>query len=350
MLSSHSLACARRMTLPLVVVTAASSMTSCRKSLCYDHYRSLYVDFVWEQVWERQLDSDSINNVALQLGEARYRSLIPSICDEVTAITCNVETPQDFRMSYHDNSGADLAIDGGANLLMFFNQDTEDIIFDDLDNVYAAIATSRPLSRSTYVPAEGEVTMTEPDVLYGAFIPDMLPIEVHQHHRITVEMTPLVFTYVIFFGFDSGIEHVAGARGALTGMARGVYLHSGDRTIETATVFFDNCAASSHGIDATTRSFGTPTFYDRDFNGDESIAFGKVDSAHTLVLEVMLSAGSIKTFAFDVTQQVAAQPAGGIISVSGIVIDDNDNTGGGLDIDLDGWGNVIDTVLDPKPV
>lgn len=58
---------------------------------------------------------------------------------------------------------------------------------------------------------------------------------------------------------------------------------------------------------------------------------------------------AMKTFEFDVTDQVKAQPRGGVIIVSdGLVITDEEGAAGfdsGFDIDVEGWGDYIDIPL-----
>lgn len=64
-------------------------------------------------------------------------------------------------------------------------------------------------------------------------------------------------------------------------------------------------------------------------------------------LEVRLKNGNLKSFDFDVTDQVAAQPQGGVIVVSGIEIPDEEGMegGSGFDVDVDGWGEFEDIEL-----
>ena len=73
------------------------------------------------------------------------------------------------------------------------------------------------------------------------------------------------------------------------------------------------------------------------------------ERSYHLNLEVRLHNGAMKTFEFDVTDQVKAQPRGGVIIVSdGLVITDEEGAAGsdsGFDIDVEGWGDYIDIPL-----
>jgi hypothetical protein len=65
----------------------------------------------------------------------------------------------------------------------------------------------------------------------------------------------------------------------------------------------------------------------------------------------MLTNGSLKYFYFDVTDQLALQPTGGVIFVDGLEIDDDENigSGGGIIADLDDWSNVVDVHIPFEP-
>ncbi len=69
---------------------------------------------------------------------------------------------------------------------------------------------------------------------------------------------------------------------------------------------------------------------------------------YALQLEVRLKNGKyLPPFNFDVTDQVAAQPQGGVIVVSGIEISDEDGTEGGFRIRCErgDWGEYEDVEL-----
>ena len=68
--------------------------------------------------------------------------------------------------------------------------------------------------------------------------------------------------------------------------------------------------------------------------------------AYGLNLEVMISDGTLQQFEFDITEQVEKQPHGGVIVVKGIKIEaPKPNEGGGFDVGVNGWGDVIDVPL-----
>ena len=59
--------------------------------------------------------------------------------------------------------------------------------------------------------------------------------------------------------------------------------------------------------------------------------------------------GKILNYFFDITDQVADQPHGGVISVDGIKISDDEgggSQGSGFDVDVDGWGEFKDVPIE----
>ena len=96
------------------------------------------------------------------------------------------------------------------------------------------------------------------------------------------------------------------------------------------------------GVETQMQSFGVPNY-----PGDHYTRADGSSAHYLLNLEVRLQNGKILSYEFDVTDQVNGQPRGGVISVDGIVVSDEDGTegSGGFDVDVDGWGDQIDIPL-----
>ncbi|HIZ85554.1 MAG TPA: DUF5119 domain-containing protein, partial [Candidatus Coprenecus stercoravium] len=231
----------------------------------------------------------------------------------------------------------------------FYNDNTEYIVFSSMDSYAEASATTRTRTRSTYIERHGdESTVNSPDMLFGAWVdelvveysPDAAPV------NLSVTLKPLVYKYVIVYEFSKGIEHVRLARGAIAGMAQSVYLQDGRTGSEKATVLFDESTIDTAGsrIVAQVSTFGVPDYPDKYYPAK---APGGVTGIFGLNLEVKLPDGSIKTFEFDISGQMADQPRGGVIVVSGLEINDGDfaTPGGGFDVGVDGWGEYEDIEL-----
>lgn len=175
-------------------------------------------------------------------------------------------------------------------------------------------------------------------MLYGTWIESYTAVPTAEPTTLAVTLRPLVYTYLIRYEFDQGIEHVTLARGALSGMALSVNLHDGHTNTDAATILYD-CDIKDYGVEIQLTSFGVPEFPGEHYTRQTSLK-------HTLNLEVMLKNGKLKTFEFDVTDQLATQPRGGVITVDGITVTDAEANGSeGFDVTVEGWGPYEDIEL-----
>jgi len=235
----------------------------------------------------------------------------------------------------------------GQHSILLYNNDTEYIVFDDMGSFASARATTRTRTRSSYLgnsymESSDENTVNEPDMLYGSYIESYTAERKLETDKLPVTMHPLVFRYLVRYKFSHGLEYVALARGALAGMAGAVWLNSGRTAEEPATILYD-CTVEDFGAQACVHSFGIPDY-------PNELYTTRTDRRYGLNLEVMLKNGKIKSFDFDVTDQVAAQPQGGVIEVDGIEITDEEGLegGSGFDVDIDDWGEYEDIELPLK--
>jgi hypothetical protein len=100
---------------------------------------------------------------------------------------------------------------------------------------------------------------------------------------------------------------------------------------------------------AQVKSFGIPDYEpESGVNVEHVLSRDSEDfRSYGLTLEVRLKNGNLKTFNFDVTDQVAVQPNGGVIIVGGLEITDEEGKAGGsmFSVEVDGWGEYNDVVL-----
>ena len=314
--------------------------TGCRKDLCYDHDQhgtSVKVDAHqlgagvgtslrsnWKQEWKSEW-------------KGSYDELRPEVAGGV-----RLATYQEAARSGEGNipaTGGRLPLPEGMASLLFYNNDTEYIVFNDLTAVATASATTRTVSRGNFQkPHASERTMNQPDMLYGNYEENYETERTLEPVKLPVRMKPLVYTYLIRYEFKKGLQYVALARGALAGMAESVYLKDGHTGDETATILFD-CTKEDYGAEVRVNTFGVPNY-----PGDHYI---RAERRFTLNLEVKLYNGKFKNFEFDVTDQVVGQPRGGVIVVDGIEISDKEGSegSGAFDPTVEGWGDFIDIPL-----
>lgn len=323
------------------------TFTSCRKELCYNHFRSASVSLAWEYAWERDYGMNHADTWDAAYHGVSYESLLPSKPDGVTMLKYRPGEASPATLFLSADGGEINIGEGGEHSLLFFNNDTEYIILSDMASLPAARATTTTRTRSTLGQIRelhpDERTMNPPDVLFASFVDAMPEIGIHETAPLPVRMQPLVYTYVIHYEFEHGLEHVALVRGALAGMAEAVFLRDGVTSEESATILYD-CELSGHGAIAKVRSFGVPGFPDEYYGRSTP---SRADRKYTLNLEVLLTHGTIKEFTFDISDQMARQPRGGVINVSGIRVEDEENVGGGsgFDVTVDDWGPHQDITL-----
>lgn len=320
------------------------------KELCYDHWKhapSSNVGIVanYEREWQYTgiggTDWANCSDFYERFG-IRYDELRPAL-------------PEGLRMHIYKEDGTDemlnLATHGevvamplGEHSMLFYNNDTEYIVFDRMHSFASARATTRRRSRASYtgnpfMDAKREETANMPDMLYGNYMESYTVERKPKVEELSVGMHPLVFSYLVRYEFSHGLEYVALARGVLAGMAESVYMHDGHTSKETVSVLFD-CSMESFGAQAVVRSFGVP-----DFPNEHYIT--KISGKYGLNLEVRLKNGKTKQFNFDVSEQVARQPQGGVIVVRGLEISDEEGEelGSGFGVEVDDWGEYEDVEI-----
>ena len=325
-------------------------LSSCdNKELCFNHseHASRYateVNITYEREWEQPYDNNtdwSTRLDALQLGIS-YDELRPGIPEGIRLTSFNAAGVRT------DNNitpyGEVVYLSPGTNSLLFYNNDTEYIIFNSMESYSDASATTRSRSRVTfkgnpyYRPADSsreEVTVSAPDMLYGNYVDEYIQERVMTPQPLAVSMHPLTFTYVVCYRFEHGYDYVALARGAMSGMAGAVYLSNG-RTSDEAVTILDDCTLEPWGILALVKSFGSPDFPNPHYSRAER-SFG-------LNLEVRLHNGKLLNFDFDISDQINSQPHGGVVMVDGINISDETGASGGsgFNVSVDDWGEFED--------
>ena len=337
------------------VLAAMATLSSCdHKELCYDHDAHapkflLRVEATYQQEWELGPDGTAnwkdFPTWAETYGRP-YDMMRPDIPAGLRMHDFPVSGPSD--MINMQPMGETVGMRPGEHQVLFYNNDTEYIVFDDMYSSAAAKATTRTRTRATYMgnPFNSfmkETTVNMPDMLYGNYNKSYTSERTSEPPLMEVTMHPLVFKYIVRYEFSKGLGYVKLTRGALSGMAASVYLNSGYTSKETATLLYD-CTMESWGAQAIITSFGVPDYP----NGFYSTT--RAPHSNALNLEVRLKNGIIKTFNFDVTEQINNQPQGGVIVVSGIEISDEDGKQGssGFDVGVDGWGEFEDVVIPLK--
>lgn len=319
-------------------------LTGCRKDLCYNHDEHAFsvktlVQADWEREWERTYRIDWSDRWQEEWSRT-YEEFCP---DQGGGIRSLVYTEEGgVSQGNLPAEGGRLAMPEGTHTLLFYNNDTEYIVFDDMTSLPSATATTRTRTRAGFAELHaGERTITPPDMLYGAFVREFTAEKTLENVELPIEMRPLSYSYLIRYRFASGQQYVAQARGALAGVAERVYMRDGHTDGTTATLLFD-CKVDELGCTALLQSFGAP-----DYSYTDGYTADATTHSYTLSLEVQLLNGKLLTYTFDVSRLMQAQPRGGVIQVTDIVVSDEDGLegSGGFEVDVDDWGDQIDIPL-----
>ena len=327
---------------------------SCRQEICYDHFPSLDVHLSWEQEWERDYGMNHFDTWNPEEHYWEYDALRPEVPEWVKMVRYFNDGRVSERFLMPDGAQFEVDKDEESSVLMY-NGDTEYIILSDVASLkdVRATATSRTRAGGTLQGMKemyGTRTTNSPDVIYSAFIDHLTGAAIHEVKHVPVKMQPLVYTYVVTFEFEYGIEYVSLARGALGGMAEGVYLRTGVTPDEASIILFD-CDIHSDACRSRVRSFGIPGFPDSYFGRKVSPESAK---PFTLNLELRLKNGKTKEFNLDVSDQIANQPRGGVIKVSGLRVADSEggqgSVHGGFKVDISDWkdNDEINIQIDPR--
>lgn len=328
----------------------ALSVSCEHKDLCFDHdvhapKSDVRIEALYEREWQYTYEDGTEWKEYTAWTESfgmEYDALRPDIPGGLrvqvynTDGTCNI-----FNTS---PMGGVVQMRPGKHSILLYNNDTEYIVFDNMQHYASARATTRNRTRSSYIgnsyiENSRENTVNQPDMLYGSYIESYMSELSTVTDVIPVTMYPLVFTYLVRYEFSHGLEYVSLARGALAGMAQAVWLNSG-RTLKNAATILYDCTLHNFGAQALVRSFGVPDFPNEHYGT-------RAGHRYALNLEVRLKNGKIKSFDFDVTGQVTAQPQGGVIVVTDIEISDTEGTegGSGFNVDVEDWGEYEDIEL-----
>lgn len=313
-------------------VLVLTVLTGCRKDLCYDHSKEvdLHLEVTYSLDWHLPWDENWYDNWPAEW-TVDWDRMLPRLPEGVRLHVFDYHDKNPISSHNLEHHGGRVAINGGRYDMLLYNNDTEGIMFENMNAVNEAIATTRTRTRSVHYSNKypGDVTAGVPDMLFAAYLPEKeLAKRVDgetAYTKMKVEMTPRTWTYLIRYEFTSGLEYVAEAQAYLSGMAGGVSLKDG-RTIDSKVVtLLLDCDKRDYGVETIARSFGRPA----------------TATAHRLVLELKLMSGKVKMVEFDVSDQVRRQPQGGVIVVDGITVTKEEgekpDNGSGFDGDVNDW-------------
>lgn len=311
-----------------------------RTELCYDHYPTLTFGLDWEHEWERDYGMNHSAGWDASHYGFGYDEIRPERPEWVNVVINKSDGT--IVEKFLNAEGGKISVDmGEGQSFLLYNGDTEYILLSDIASLTDARATSTTRTRAglSYINEHHPDvrSINPPDVLYAAYVSNGPSLGVHEHPSLDVTMQPLVYTYVIRYEFEEGLDHISLARGAIGGLAESVYLRDGRTSDETAIILYD-CELKPYGCEAHVRTFGVPGFPDEYYGQRRQVS---ADRPYSLNLEVMLRNGETMEFNFDIADQMKNQPRGGVITVKGIRIEEEQGelppSESGFNADVNDW-------------
>lgn len=334
----------------------------------------LEVDLLWQADWKARWTFAWDAQVYGPLGYEAPRSTRM----HTYAYNAAGETASEQVDNFLGTSGT-VRITAGTYDFLFYNNDSEALLFDTASSRYDVYAYTRTISpglqQSTPVmtlsqkqagtradsgtETDDEPVVLQPDGLYSGFLQDRLIsdnpedwelIDGRRVARITGTLSPADFIWLVQVRLLNNDGRVIGSAGgsALTGMAGSVDLKTGQTGTKTVTVPTDlyvNRSVDPDLMGARFVSFGLPGCNACD---PQSVAAAPAGT-HLLVLSILYYNGTYNNIRVDVTDQLRALPTGGVISLE---IDVNDfppeggqQNPGGFSALLEDWDERVGEVV-----
>lgn len=305
---------------------------------------NLKMNIEWELDWEKNSENNLSDNWGEYGLENDYDFFRPRKPEGVAVFLYN-GTPEAYsfgRELHLPAAGGSFSIDYSTRAILFVNDDSDYVILNNLGSPYTVTATTGQHPNSSFNDLhKGEKSAKQPDILYGALIE--LTDEQISTGNIPekVVLEPLAFSYVIRYDIGKNREHVLSATGALAGMAESVNLGDKSTSDSKSTYIFDSQLTQS-GIVMQVMTFGVPSMEEN----SGSKANPDYSGQHDMRIALKLANGKTWTIDHDVTDQIAGQRKGGIITIANVDIPDDVVKGNsGFDTDVDDWDNSNDIPL-----
>lgn len=290
----------------------------------------------WQLDWEVNSDYNWADNWGDLGSDNDYDYYRPRKPDGVAVILYN-----EFKGNYvfgkelHISaSGGSFSVEPSTRAILFINDDSDYVVLNNMGSPHTVTASTGNHENISFNDLHpGERSVKQPDILYGAFLEITEDQIINGDLPNNVVISPLAYGYVIKYQIDKNLEYVKEATGALAGMAESVNIMSGATSDSKATFVFE-CEKTNNGIGVQVMTFGVPSS-----EGYKARANEDYSGQHDLRLLLKLRNGRTIKLEHDVTEQIANQPKGGVVTISGIEItDEMVESNSGFQPDVDNWG------------
>lgn len=331
----------------LTIAISLILLPGCRQELVYedvaDNPYRLNMELEWVLDWEVNADYNWSDNWDDLGADNDYDYFRPRKPEGVAVILYNeLNGNYVFSKELHlSSAGGSFSIEPTTRAILFFNDDSDYVVVNNLGSPHTVTASTGNHTNTSFTDLhKGERSVKQPDILYGSFMEITEEQILKGEIPDKVVISPLVYGYVIKYHIEKNLEYVKEATGALAGMAENVNIMTGTTSDSKATFVFE-CDKTSYGIGVQVMTFGIPSM-----QGFNSKASSDYSGQHDLRMIVKLTNGKTVTLDHDITDQIANQPKGGVITIPDINISD-DMVGGnsGFQPDVDDWGENTDIPL-----
>lgn len=369
----------------------------------YDIDLELYFGFDWRAEWQYEWDEDRWGYLGYTVPEW-VRATIYQLSEPAHVR----QTP--FVRNFTNEGGRVSLVAASWYDMLFFNAGTEYILFDmDSEYNYYNASTRSSNSRGAFMPATRDGNGTDdpnkqeapksyydynqPDEFFGVFVPELYVSEdpddydaeynndgsITYIYRINATMQPYTFIYlyqvVILNNYiDADAEdaptnepRIKSCRGVtVTGLSQGVNLYNRadfDHTVSISTedmkpmqthrdfILKDGTVCHDADITATRMlSWGLPgidPIQARHRLDDEGIV-PVIEEGNYIGVGVTYRKGKTAILTYDISEQMALHPAGGVITIvidaadlnrGDIEEENHQSTGGGFNATVENWTN-----------
>lgn len=221
--------------------------------------------------------------------------------------------------------GGEIELRQGNYQMVMYNNDSEKILFRNLNDYSAIEAYTNKMSRPSFVnPTIGEETYGQPDVLW---------MDKMESFRVASSSATVYFKpqqqVKLYTGWveADGLGYVHGVRGAITGMLGNINLSTG-KAGRPSTIFFD-ALVKGHTVTFSFRSFGV---FQQELPSTKNY----------LSLEFLLPNGVVQRNV-DITDKMGKLFNGGFVQLTDTlnIPPDTTTTGGGFNGTVDDWNEII---------
>lgn len=329
-----------RLLLLMLVTANVALLWGCRqRSFWYpgqERTVKVQIEAKYDLLWMIRSSDCPWTTEQLQIFEQHHPELLPKI---PSGLRCVVYREAEQPLQYNlPATGGEIALPFGKYDFLFYNNDTQNIAFEEMGSIEDAYGCTLPITEAT---DSTEAVVSQPNVLFsassilydgGIITRCSEPVVESEGDTLSIVLQPGVFSYLIRLNILDGVEYVKKATAIFSGLSEGVRLwNRQSMSLNSGVSMRLEMEKEDNSLVGCIRTFGISELCD----------------SQRVELAVSLSNGRRAVYYYNVTPQARRQPKGGIIQVDDIIIrltdgENNSSMGEGWEVDVNSWGNNTD--------